>query len=146
MKNCLPLPGNLPRSTTFDCVARYHPYFYGDAHSPSIFAGPERSFLRRLMLSTSCIPLDSMNTQDLEEVSLIQNIWYKDVTFISRCHSLSTLVCGRCDIILDQSRPPFTLPKLTDCDAVVSPYLRRHTPRICKRWFSEMWLVVILTS
>lgn len=28
MRNFLPLPGNLPRLTAFDCVTRYHRYFY----------------------------------------------------------------------------------------------------------------------
>ena len=116
VRNFFPLPGNLYQLTTLTCITRSEYYgWYGG----TIFTERGSVSLWKLILDNTCLLLDTMNAQDLEEVYLTRDygVWPESMAFISRCRSLSTLVCH---IRLDVEQPftPVTLPTLTHIDAV----------------------------
>ena len=132
IRNFFPLPGNLYQLTTFTCITRPVRCLMDGGIPPKIFTERGSVSLRKLIVGTYFL-LDTINTQDLEEVYLTgyYGVWPKTIAFISRCRSLSTLVC---DIRLDMEQPftPVTLPTLTYVDtfypstllAVRAPSLR----------------------
>jgi len=113
----LPLPGNLCRLTEFTCVT-YTTNLRSDAPFP-IFAEPERVSLRKLTLHHARASLEGIGVQDLEYVRLTQqyDIWPGGATFVSRCHSLTTLIItDRIPFGTHQPFTPFTLPNLIYLD------------------------------
>jgi len=135
MRDFLPLPGNLCRLTEFNCVSGEIDWSYRDSRGrapPSIFAEPETVSLRKLVLERCHPSLGTINVQDLEVVRLmwICESWPESATFISRCHSLTTLIMTSF-IPFDQEQPPFTLPNLTYLQTVGWTMLEvAHTPKM----------------
>ena len=128
----LPLPGELYRLTEFACAAG-HPG--GDESTrPSIFTDPERVTLRKLTLTETRLPLDNINVQDLEDVLLSSSCdtWPAGATFISRCHSLTTLIITDDKTFgEEQSFTPFTLPHLIYLDIVgLTIFTAARTPSL----------------
>jgi len=135
MGDFLPLPGDLCQLTEFTCVSnkldQSHLGSSGRARPP-IFAEPGTLSLRKLILEHCRPSIDSINAQDLEDVRLrrIYNSGSKGATFISQCHSLTTLIIT--DFIpFDPEQPPFTLPNLMYLDTVGFGLLGvAHTPKL----------------
>jgi len=132
MKDFLPLQGNLCRLTEFTCMSIY---FGVDARPPPpVFAEPGTASLRKLILDYSRPSLDRINVQDLRDVRLMQvcNSWPEGATFISRCHSLTTLVItDNIPFSTDQPFTPFVLPNLIYLDTMGFALLRvAHTPNL----------------
>ena len=133
MKYLLPLPGNLCRLTKFTCVVHSRDLDLRLKHPP-IFVEPETITLRKLTLDGARPSLLSVGTQGIEYVRFTQhrNKWLEGATFVSRCHSLTTLVISD-DIPFGTDRPstPFTLPSLIHLDIVGFEMLRAsHTPNL----------------
>ena len=130
IKGFLPLPGDLCRLTEFTCISHS-----ADLYSqPRIFVEPQRVTLRKLTLDNACAPLSSIGTQGLQYVRLKRHYgaWPECRTFISRCHSLTTLIISYY-LPLDTDRPfaPFTLPNLIHLDILGFEMLRAsHTPNL----------------
>ena len=104
---------------------------YFGRSSPPIFAEPGEASLQKLVLG-SRPSLDSINVRDLEDVRLMRfcNRWPEGATFISRCHSLTTLVTTN-HFLFGPEQPPFTLPNLIYLDTVGFTMLEvAHTPKI----------------
>ena len=113
MGDFLPLPGNLCRLTEITCVsARLDPSYFGSSGRapPPIFAEPKRVSLRKLF-AEGCRPsLDNIDIQDLQ-LTYIYLPWPKGATFVSQCHSLTTLITTDFNFF-GPEKPPFTLPNL----------------------------------
>jgi len=118
MGDFLPLPGDLCRLTEFTCVSGEGKSYYCSS-GPAIFAEPERVSLRKLVVHHCRPSLDSINVQDLEDVRLteIYYPWFESATFISQCHSLTTLITTGLNLFVAE-QPPFTLPNLLYLDTV----------------------------
>ena len=133
MKYLLPLPGNLCRLTKFTCVVHFADLDRRLEHPP-IFVEPETITLRKLTLNRARPSLLSVGTQDIEHVRFSQhcNRWPEGATFISRCHSLTTLIISDdFPFGTDRSTAPFTLPNLIHLDIVGFEMLRAsNTPNL----------------
>ena len=135
MGDFLPLPGNLSRLTEFTCVSDTlsRSYFGSSQCAPlPIFTEPERVSLRKLILRRSRPSLGSINVQDLEYVrlTLIYHPWLKSATFISQCHSLTTLITTD-SYSLGPEQPPFTFPNLMYLHIVGFTMLKAtHAPNL----------------
>jgi len=134
--NFLPLPGNLCRLTEFTCIARrgYWHELHTRISPPPIFAEPERVSLRKLILNKSRPSVDGINTQNLEDFWLIRkwDEWPEGTTFISRCHSLTTLIMSdEIPSSTGQPLPSFTLPNLIYLDIFgLTMLTAAHTPNL----------------
>jgi len=95
---------------------------------------PERVALRKLTLDSARVSLSSIGTQDLEDVQLTLDYgtWPEGATFVSRCHSLTTLIISDDSLFgADQPFAPFTLPNLVHLDIFGFAMLRAsHTPNL----------------
>ena len=116
MGDFFPLPGNLCLLTEFNCSGERDWSYFGRSRCAPlpIFAEPESVSLQKLILDCCRNPPDNINVQDIEDVRLgwICNSWCEGVTFLSRCHSLTTLIITEL-ISFGPEQPPFTLPHLT---------------------------------
>jgi len=134
MEDFFPIPGNLCRLTEFTCVSdRLDRFYISDGRAPPrILAEPERVSLRKLIVDRFYPSLANVNVQDLEHIRLtmVYHPWPEAITFISQCHSLTTLITTDLNFP-GPAQPHFTLPNLMYLHTVGFAMLEiAHTPNL----------------